>query len=80
MTTRKRPHRPGREAARRAAPETMAERIERQLARRVRAWAETWRQCPRNACRRHGACRDEDDCRGVERTSGPVIFSPSAMR
>jgi hypothetical protein len=41
------------------------DRIDRQLARKISAWAKIWERCPEAGCRRNARCRHEDDCRGV---------------
>ena len=74
------PARPLSKDEKRAAALAAAEALERSLARRVFAWAETWKRCPLNACRRRGGCADLDTCRGIDRTPGPVTFTPEAQR
>jgi hypothetical protein len=71
--TRPRTARTVRPAARKLDRPPIGDDAEARLARRIRAWAETWRRCPLNACRRHGACTRDEDCRGVAR--GPVVFT-----
>jgi hypothetical protein len=39
------------------------DRIDRDLFRRIAAWAMLWEECPDAGCRRNGRCLQEDDCR-----------------
>jgi hypothetical protein len=40
-------------------------RIDRELDRKITAWARTWEHCPRAGCRRNNRCLHLDNCRGV---------------
>jgi len=54
------------------------EDVETRLARRIKAWAETWRRCPKKACIRHKVCQREAACAGV--SPGPVRFTQEEQR
>lgn len=53
------------------SPEGIAEynrwhaQFQRNMVRKIRAWARTWERCPLAGCRRSGRCRRFDACRGV---------------
>ena len=42
------------------------ERVQRELDRKISAWARSWERCPLAACRRNHRClRDGDSCRAI---------------
>ncbi len=64
MTNRK--HKPRRaltQEERIAAADRELERIDRDLTRRIRAWAKTWETCVVAGCRRNKRCLHEKACR-----------------
>lgn len=43
------------------------DRIDRDLARRIAAWAKSYERCPLAGCRRNSRCLKPDNCRAVSR-------------
>jgi len=41
------------------------EEIDRDLARRIAAWAKSWEHCPLAGCRRNNRCLKSERCRAV---------------